>query len=162
MSRKNIIYLILAGALLSACASTDRLEETPPIEEIDSIIAEAVDSSANTNRAIAEVEVATSAPQRAGPQPSVPPTVVLPPEAVQPVTLDWQGPIEPLIRDLAGRAGYSFRTTGQPPANMKMISIVANEEPLFGVIRRAGAMAHGFADIAFNPANRTIEMRYGG
>ena len=91
----------------------------------------------------------------------VPPTVVLPPEAVQPVTVDWQGPVETLIQDLAARAGYSFRTTGQAPANLKMISIVANEEPLFGVIRRAGAMAHGYADIAFNPSTRTIEIRYG-
>lgn len=154
--------LAVSAALLSACASGVPVEETPPIEEIDQIIAEAVETSSSSNRAIAEVEVATAGPVRAGPQPSVPPTVVLPPEAVQPVTLDWQGPIEPLIRDLATRAGYTFRATGRAPANMKMISIVANEEPLFGIIRRAGAMAHGYADIAFNPGARTIEIRYGG
>lgn len=162
MKKIHVISLLLTGVVLSACGDTTMREESPPIEEIDTIIADAVDSSANANRAIAQVEVATSSPVRASPQPSVPPTVVLPPEAVQPVTLDWQGPIEPLIRDLAARAGYSFRTTGQPPANMKMVSIVANEEPLFGVIRRAGAMANEFADIVFNPANRTIEIRYGG
>ena len=164
LSMKNsyILSLIISGALLSACASTVMEEETPPIEEIDTIIADAVDSSANANRAIAEVEVATAGPVRAGPQPSVPPTVVLPPEAVQPVTLDWQGSLESLIQDLTNRAGYTFQTTGQAPANLKMVSIVANEEPLFGVIRRAGAMAHGYADIAFNPSTRTIEIRYGG
>lgn len=161
MRKMHVAQLLLAGALLSACASGKIEEEAPPIEDIDNIIAEAVDTSASANRAIAQVEVATSAPMRAGPQPSVPPTVVLPPEAVQPVTLDWQGPIEPLVRDLAARAGYSFRTTGQAPANMKMVSVVANEEPLFGVIRRAGAMAHGYADIVLNPASRAIEIRYG-
>lgn len=160
--RSAHILLLTAGALfLGACASNSSRMEVPPIEEIDQIIAEAVEVSANSNRAIAEVEVAVAAPVRPGPLAQIPPTVVLPPEAVQPVTVDWQGPVEPLIRDLAARAGYTFRTTGRAPTNMRMISIVANEEPLFGVIRRAGAMAHGFADIVFNPSTRTIEIRYG-
>jgi len=148
--------------LIAGCASVDTREEVPPIKEIDSAIAEAVTVSANANRAIAEVEVATAAPVRAGPAAQVPATVILPPEATQPVTVDWQGPVETLVQDLASRAGYAFSVTGRAPANQKMISIVANEEPLFGVIRRAGAMAHGYADIAFNPSARTIEIRYGG
>lgn len=161
MHTKSYLALAGLGLFLAACGPTNFEAETPPIEEIDQIIAEAVEVSANSNKAIAEVEVATAAPIRPGPLAQVPPTVVLPPEAVQPVTVDWQGPVETLIQDLAARAGYSFRTTGQAPANLKMISIVANEEPLFGVIRRAGAMAHGYADIAFNPSTRTIEIRYG-
>lgn len=162
MARLSTFTLFVAALALSACSGVRGVEQIQPITDIDQIIAEAVEISSNTNRAIAEVEVATAAPVRPGPGSQVPPTVILPPEAIQPITVDWQGPIETLIEDLAGRAGYGFRVTGRAPANRMMVSVVANEEPLFGVIRRAGAMAHGYADIAFNPSTRTIEIRYGG
>lgn len=162
MRIKTSLLLGLALLSLTACSTTPSADEAPPIEEIDQIIADAVEVSASSNRAIAEVEVAVAAPTRPGPLAQVPPTVVLPPEAIQPITVDWQGPLEPLIQDLAARAGYSFRMTGRAPANARMISVVANEEPLFGIIRRVGAMVHDHADIAFNPSTRTIELRYGG
>ena len=154
---------LVAVTLLSACGSmTTETPKVDPIPEIDAKIADAVETSSKANEAIAQVEVATAAPVRAGPGQSVPPGVVLPPEAVQPVTVDWQGAIEPFLAEMAVRAGYAFSVTGNKPANPMMISITANEEPLFGVVRRAGAMAHGYADIAFNPSAKIIEVRYGG
>ncbi|MFG6082116.1 DotD/TraH family lipoprotein [Paracoccus litorisediminis] len=159
--RRGFAALVASTLLLSACAAT-KVEQVDPIPEIDGKIAKAVEESANANKAISEVEVATAAPKRAGPGSTVPAGVVLPPESIQPVTLDWNGPIEPLLEDMAKRAGYSFRKTGNEPANKVMISITAREEPLFGVVRRAGAMAHGYADIGFNPTSRIIEIRYGG
>jgi hypothetical protein len=160
--KKLIIPSMSAAVLMSACTMTTPGSQVDPIPEIDRQIAEAVETSARANEAIAQVEVATAAPERAGPGQNVPPGVVLPPEAVQPVTVDWQGAIEPLLEEMATRAGYAFSVTGDAPVNPMMISITANEEPLFGVVRRAGAMAHGYADIAFNPAAKTIEVRYGG
>lgn len=161
---KTIPALLIGAAALSGCVATPVTQAKPavePIPAIDSRIADAVDTSAKANEAIAQVEVATAAPKRAGPGQTVPPDVVLPPEAIQPVTVDWQGAIEPFLQEMANRAGYSFRATGRKPANPLMITITANEEPLFGVVRRAGAMAHGYADIGFNPSAKTIEIRYG-
>lgn len=152
--------LLIAG--LAACAKPGEEATFEAMPEIDEKIAVAMEKASDANVAIAEVEVATAAPERAGPGQTVPPGVVLPPEAVQPVTVDWQGAVEPFLEEMATRAGYSFIVTGDTPANPMLISITANEEPLFGVVRRAGAMAHGYADIAFNPGNQTIEIRYGG
>lgn len=157
MTRYGAITLM--GALLASCAP--QIEDLPEDPGIDDQIHEAVATSAKANKAIAEVEVATAAPVRPGPAASVPAGVVLPADAVQPVTIDWQGAIEPFLAEMARRAGYSYRTTGKAPANPVMITITANEEPLFGVVRRAGNMAHGYADIAFNPTARLIEIRYG-
>jgi len=162
MMRFTTFGTLATFALLAGCAQVPHSEErAAPIAEIDSMIAEAVESSANANTAIAEVEVATAAPKRQGPGMAVPPTVVLPPETIQPVTVDWQGPIEPFLKEMASRAGYSYSASGRKPANPPMISIRADEEPLFGVIRRAGAMAHGYADISINPSAKLIEIRYG-
>ncbi|MEP3665211.1 MAG: DotD/TraH family lipoprotein [Roseibium sp.] len=157
----QLTSITLSAALLSACAQTTPEMETPGIEAIDAQIEAAVTTTANANQAIAEVEVATSRPAAAAAS-RVPENVVLPPDAVQPVTVDWQGGLEPFLEQMASRAGYTFRTSGQKPANEVVVNITANEEPLFGVVRRAGNMARGHADIAFNPTAKVIEIRYGG
>lgn len=157
----KLIAFSLSAALLSACGGPQDMNTTPGMEEIDRKIEEAVTTTANANAAIAEVEVATTRPAAARAS-RVPGNVVLPADAVQPVTVDWQGGLEPFLAQMAERAGYSFRVSGTRPANEVMVSITANEEPLFGVVRRAGNMAHGHADIAFNPTAKVIEIRYGG
>ncbi|MCA9774342.1 MAG: DotD/TraH family lipoprotein [Myxococcales bacterium] len=162
----RVTPILLSLAVLTAvsgCASpSGRGMDSPPIDEVDAKIAEAVEISANANKAIAEVEVATAAPVRAGPAQHVPDNVVLPPEAVQPITVDWNGPVETFLQAIAQRSGYTLSVTGRAPANQIMISLRAEEEPLFGVVRRAGNMVNGYADIALNPSNKTIDLRYGG
>lgn len=158
----TIAPLLLASISLAACSVAHSNEATSAgLAAVNNQIAQAVQSAAATNNAVAQVEVATAKPDRAGPAQTVPPGVVLPPSAVQPVTVDWQGPIEPFLAAMAKRAGYTFKVEGKRPANPMMISITANKEPLFGVLRRAGAMANGYADIAFNPSEKLIEIRYG-
>jgi uncharacterized protein YceK len=163
MRAKRTLITLAAITVISGCASQyGRDIPTAPIDDVDAKIAEAVEMSANANRAIAEVEVATAAPVRAGPVQSVPENVVLPPEAVQPITVDWNGPVETFLQAISQRSGYKLSVTGRAPANQIMVSLRAEEEPLYGVVRRAGNMVHGYADIALNPSNKTIELRYGG
>lgn len=161
MSKKTVILSLLATAALTACAQP-MVEDMPEIVEVDQKIAEAVEKASNANTAISEVEVATAKPVRAAPGAEIPANVVLPPESIQPITVDWNGPVESFLEDISRRAGYELVVTGRAPANQVMITITADDEPLFGVVRRAGNMVHGYADIGFNPGSKKIELRYGG
>lgn len=161
MLKKTYTLSLVTVAALSACAP-QVAEDTPQISKVEERIADAVEKASNANVAIAEVEVATSSPVRAAPGSEVPRNVVLPAEAVQPITVDWNGPVESFLEDISERAGYDLIVTGRAPANQVLITITANDEPLFGVVRRAGNMVHGYADIGFNPGVRKIELRYGG
>ena len=163
MKHRVTPFMTIVGALaLQACAMPTTTEAVPPIEEIDSQIVEAVASSTAVDREITEVEIASSVPvpMRTDNDPQVPAGVVLPPDAVQPITVDFQGPIEEFLGAMAVRSGYLFTIAGDAPANPIMISIPSNDEPLFGVIRRAGNLANGAADIVFNPTKKAIEIRY--
>lgn len=161
MSKNKLYILLMATAALGACAKP-QMEASPAIVAVDEKIADAVDMASNANAAISEVEVATAAPVRAAPAAEIPASVVLPPESIQPVTVDWNGPVESFLENIAERAGYDFIVSGRAPANQVMITISAVDEPLFGVVRRAGNMIHGYADIGFNPKSKKIELRYGG
>lgn len=161
MKNKPVMSVLLLLAAISACTTVEP-DLDPSIVEVDAVIAEAVRKASTANVAIAEVEVATAAPVRAAPGADVPRNVVLPADAIQPITVDWNGPVESFLEDIARRANYQLVVTGRAPANQVLITIVAKNEPLFGVVRRAGNMVHGYADIGFNPGAQTIELRYGG
>ena len=159
----RFIFLLLPVMAAGACTQSPTLVQlSPDIAAVDRSIAAAVERASNANQAISEVEVATVAPVRAAPAARIPPGVVLPPESIQPVTVDWNGPVENFLEDMARRAGYGFSISGRPPANGILVTITAREEPLYGVVRRAGSMIHGYADIGFNPETRQIALRYGG
>ncbi|KKK84734.1 hypothetical protein LCGC14_2780360, partial [marine sediment metagenome] len=119
MSKKALILSLMAAAAVSACA-TQQTEDIPQIVEVEEKIAEAVDKASNANTAIAEVEVATAAPVRAAPGAEIPANVVLPPESIQPITVDWNGPVESFLEDISQRAGYELAVTGRAPANQVM------------------------------------------
>ena len=152
---------LLALAALAGCATSGApgLKNRPgALEGIDETITEAVTSSAGVTDEIAAIDVSISGPDQS--LPAVPPSVVLPADAIQPVTVHWNGPVEEFLQTIASRAGYSFSSKGTAPAVPALIAIIADEEPLFGVVRRAGAKVHAYAEIAFNPSARTIEIRY--
>lgn len=164
MKNTSLLFLLIGASGISACATVggDQLDNAPPIGVVEEKIADAVTASAAANKAIAEVEVATAAPVRAAPGATVPPNVILPPEAVEPITIDWDGPVETFLAAIAVRSGYKMTVSGRPPANQVMVTITAENEPLYRLVREAGNQVHGYADISLNPTAGTLELRYGG
>lgn len=162
LNKKTPLLLVLAASAVSACTVPNNETMSPDIDQVETKIAESVEKAAAANAAVAEVEVATAKPVRAAPAATVPENVVLPAEAIQPITADWNGPIEGFLKDVSERADYKFKVTGRAPANQMMVTIQADDEPLYGVVRRAGNMVHSYADVALNPTSKTITLRYGG
>lgn len=175
--RTIFAFMLLAG--LAACGNKPGMESRSSADAIDGQISEAVRvsdgmsrqvaASAGTN--IASVQNVTSFDQGGDEVPagtssggldSTPAGVVLPADAVQPITVTWNGELESFLANIASRSGYVFQVSGNRPATPMMIAIVADEEPMFGVVRRAGNMARGYADVVFNPSTKIIEIRYRG
>lgn len=160
---RSFALVMTSAALLAGCATTGKgVPALPPLSEADMQIAEAVEISSRANQAIAETEVAVAAPKRAGPNQTVPPNVDLPEELVEPITIDWQGQVEPLLEAIATRIGYRFVPTGRKPAVPVMLTMNARNEAVHDIVRRVGNMVHDHADVALNPSSKTIELRYGG
>jgi defect-in-organelle-trafficking protein DotD len=76
------------------------------------------------------------------------------------VSVDWTGPIEPLVLKLATAANYKFRAVGKNPAIPVLIAVYASNMPLADVLRDANLQAGRKADIVVYPAQRVIELHY--
>lgn len=169
--RAAFALALIAG--LAACAQKPEIEKRAA-DSIDGQISEAVRVSDGMSRQVAgsaganivsvqNVDGFDEAPAQAVPVAPVQGAgVVLPAHAVQPITVTWNGELESFLGNVASRSGYVFKVNGNRPSTPMMIAIVADEEPMFGVVRRAGNMARGYADVVFNPSTKIIEIRYRG
>ena len=147
---------------------TNRETSAPQLEALsgqdtvaESLLDKAIDKAAESNRLVAEIEAgAAAAGGFGGPEPVVPEGVILPPELLQPITVEWTGPITPLLTALAEHIGYEFSVAGQPPAQPVVVTIHRRHEPVWRVFRDAGAVITTRGLVVVAPADRRIEMRW--
>ena len=186
---KGKALVALAGvAFLAACGGDRPVQDRPvrvkpvvvqsgAVEGIDSMIDESVNRNIAATNDVAHTTRAVTAVHRAAPgevlEPvgrgrssggldATAPGVVLPPDAMQPVSLHWNGDVQGALTRLAGRAGYRMQVSGRAPNLMPNVALVADEEPLHSVVARVAREARGYADVTFDHVGKVIKIRYRG
>lgn len=76
------------------------------------------------------------------------------------VSIDWSGPIGPLVEKFAELCNYRLRVLGHSPAIPILISLHKVDVPLGSIIRDTDYQAGEKADIMVYPRSKTIELRY--
>lgn len=118
-------------------------------------LAEAADSVSESLHDLDEIEKATH------PQAKLPPP--LDPDMTcmgQLATIEWTGPIGPLVDKIAKATGYRVRVLGKAPAIPVLVAISARDTPLSDILRDANFQCRSKANIVVYPASKIIELRY--
>ncbi len=76
------------------------------------------------------------------------------------VTLDWNGPIAPLVHRVAKLVGYRVRILGRVPAVPILVSVSGHEMPAADLLRDADLQCGKRARIALFSKAKVIELRY--
>lgn len=76
------------------------------------------------------------------------------------VSIDWGGPVEPLVAQIAASSGYKIRVLGNPPAVPVMVFLSVKNVPLGNVLRDIGFQVNTKATVVVFPRNKVIELRY--
>src|SRR4029078_7186598 len=150
--RLGLIFLI--SSILVACASPK-----PPrafdLSKTESSLAEA---SYAVSRSIVDL---SETAQAAHPLPQLAPP---PPPAAYGMhgltTLDWSGPVEPLLKQIANTSNYRLRVLGTPPAIPVIVTIYKRNTMLVDVLRDVGYQCGRRAAVVIYPDSRVIELRY--
>lgn len=157
MNSKNILIVIPLSFILAACCCRNAPDQLPPpASETASIkLAEAADSINKSLISLAQYEQAD-----------------LPPSALkclpegdylnmpQSVSIDWSGPIEPLLKRIAAASNYNLRVLGVKPAVPVMVTLSAHDTPMAQVVRDTAFQAMTKAQVVVYPAKHLIELRY--
>jgi len=75
-------------------------------------------------------------------------------------SVDWSGPIEPLLQQIAKAADYRVRVLGTTPAIPVLVTLNEKNVMLGDVLRNAGYQCGRRASVVVFPESRVIELRY--
>lgn len=153
MNMKLILNLLIF-LLLSACAAP----KPPKGYNISKNEASLAEASFAVSRSI--VDLAETA-QAAHP---LPPLAPPPSPATYGMagltTIDWSGPVEPLLKQIAFSANYRLRVLGTAPAIPVIVTVYVKNVMLGDVLRDVGFQCGRRAVVVVFPDSRVIELRY--
>lgn len=75
-------------------------------------------------------------------------------------SVDWVGPVEPLVRRIAQASNYCVRVLGKNPPIPAIVSINAKNIPLSDILRNVSLQIHKKGCIVVYPGSHVIELRY--
>ena len=75
-------------------------------------------------------------------------------------SLDWSGPIEPLLEKIAEMTQYRVKVLGPIPHIPVIISISSRERTIADILKDTGLQAGKRANLVVYPTSRIIELRY--
>lgn len=76
------------------------------------------------------------------------------------VSIDWSGPVEPLLTRLGAMSGYHVRLLGVKPAIPVIVTINVKNTPLAHVLRNIDYQCSHRAKLLVYPGKKIIELRY--
>lgn len=75
-------------------------------------------------------------------------------------TVDWSGPVEPLLKQMATASNYRLRVLGTAPAIPVIVTVYSKNVMLGDVLRDVGYQCGRRASVVIYPESRVIELRY--
>lgn len=146
--------VVMVCTLMCACSS-NTTTPNPPIDGTDASLAEASYAVSRSITSLSETA------QAAHPMPhleSIPSPASYGMSEV--TSIDWSGPVEPLVKQVAKAANYRVRVLGQPPAIPVIVTLNDKNRMLADVLADIGYQCGRRASVIVYPESRVVELRY--
>lgn len=167
--KTKLIFVALATLLLAGCSSDSKrivdlnlrymTAHSAPLQATDvnaqSQLAESATSVSQSLNQLSAMSIATH-PKTKLPVPYNAKTIHM----SQVTSIDWNGPLQPILRKIAQASNYKLRILGQKPPIPIIISLSMHNQPLASILRNVMFQAQEKARIKLYPSPRIIELRY--
>ena len=148
------LILVLAGCGGGASQMKNVAKQVPP-DPAFAKLAEAANTSSRSMLNLAEIELAVSPPP-----PNYHPVDLASYGMSNLVSVDWAGPVEPIVQRIANASGYQLKVLGTEPAVPVLVYVNAKNQPLGDVLRDIGYQCHNNVAIVVYAEKRVIELCY--
>ncbi|OGO92798.1 MAG: LuxR family transcriptional regulator [Coxiella sp. RIFCSPHIGHO2_12_FULL_42_15] len=167
MKIKNILVLLPILALTGCADKPKFVDLSLNYITTDSAPVKSVDQSSQAQLAEAAQSVNQSLAQLSAIQLATNPGIKMPEPAnasaigmAQQTSLDWTGPVEPLLKKIADASGYTVNVLGNQPPIPVIVVINAYDQPLATILRDTTYQVSKKARIEVYPDKKIIELRY--
>ena len=143
--------------MLAACTPGKIVRNPQVVAEPDRVslmLAEAADKASNALETLAAVEAAQA------PAVAVQPIHNAPQELRRAMTINWIGPADQVLKQIAARASYTFITVGDAPPLPLVVSIDAENKPVIELLRDVGLQLGLRADVKVDSVRKMVELHY--
>lgn len=154
---KHFLIFSFFTLLLSSCAYMPQKRQVQLVAEPNSVDLMLSDAATRATRALETLAAMEQTQMPIKPIASVPQA---PQELQRAVTFNWTGPVEPLVQELARKAGYSYGVIGAQPPLPITINLRATNKPLINVLRDIGMQMGARGDLNVNAQSRMFELQY--
>lgn len=155
MNHLKIALGISFAFLISACVSPKPPQITHSLSQADNSLAEA---SYSVSRSLVDL---SETAQAAHPLPDVPPAPAPASYGMGGMTtVDWSGPVQPLLEQIARASDYRVRVLGTAPAIPVIVTVYTKNAMLGDILRDVGYQCGRRASVTVYPGSRVIELRY--
>jgi defect in organelle trafficking protein DotD len=141
--------------VLSACANPTPPPQQKALSQADNSMAEA---SYSVSRSI--VDLAETAQAAHPTAPLTPPPSPASYGMGGVTTIDWSGPVEPLVQQMAKATNYRMRVLGTRPAIPVIVTVNTRNTMMGDILRDVGYQCGERASVVVFPESRVIELRY--
>lgn len=164
-----LLSIILLPSFLTGCSTFNNQNNNhaPASREVTIIRNDTANNDAETKMAEAATTVSDSLQQLAVIERATHPQVRMPsPQApeitgmTQMATIEWTGPVGPLVSKIAQATHYKLRVLGRAPPIPIIVAISAKDTLIADILRDATFQCGTKASIVVYPASRVIELRY--
>jgi defect in organelle trafficking protein DotD len=166
MKIKNIMFITAGALFLAGCSSTVKNEVNLHYVPVAQAPAELNNQDAQAQLAEAASSTAKSLQQLSAMQMAITPKTDIPDidaqttGMTQMASLNWYGPVLPVLEQIAKATGYQVRVLGDAPPIPVIISLSVDNQPMADILRNVAYQAHNKANISVYPAKKIIELRY--
>ncbi len=158
-----VVIILIAALVLAGCSKRlepDEIQSAILIESSESRLDNLLDRAAETNLMVARIEAAASPDRAPMPAQDLPPDVTLPDNLEQLISLDWTGPVEPLLKAIAEHIDYEYQVTGPAPAQPLIVTISRRDEPVWLLMRDVAISLTSSATVIVNPSRELVTLQY--
>lgn len=151
----SIYTFFILSLLLSACASSNKKVPNPPVSGVYPSLSQAANSIDKNLIKLSATE------QAAYPPKDITETPI--PESYDmsiPISVNWNGPVEKLVRKLANIVSYKFVVVGKKPTIPIIVLLAVKRDTVGNILRNVGYQSGKRASVVVFPVSRTIELRY--
>lgn len=154
MSMKKWLPIIVLSLLTCACSTAPK----PPDYSVSGTQTSLAEASYSVSRSLTDL---AETAQAAHPLPQLAPPPAPGTYGMGMVTsVDWSGPVEPLLQQIGRASNYRVRVLGTRPAIPVLVTIYARNAMLGDILRDTGYQCGRRATVVVFPESRVIELRY--
>jgi defect-in-organelle-trafficking protein DotD len=158
ISKIQAISMVLALVLCGCTPGKIMYDEDPQLvaspDKASMLLAQAADRASTALETLAAVE------QTRTPAATVTPIPNAPEELMRAMTINWVGPVEPVVKKLADHSGYRFTSLGAISPVPLVVTVNVENTPIIDILRSVGLQLGLRADLKVDAEAQIIEINY--